>query len=54
MGDRPVPIEADGSFRFRWAFPDGIQVVPIKAISAETGEERTAELRFSRHTETAN
>jgi hypothetical protein len=51
IGNQTVPLAADGSFRVRFAFPDGLQVLPIKAISAETGEQRTVELRFSRHTE---
>jgi hypothetical protein len=52
IGDRAVPLDADGRFQFRFSFPDGDHTLRVEAISAHTGESRRAELRFQRQTET--
>ncbi|MCM8781150.1 MAG: DUF4912 domain-containing protein [Candidatus Omnitrophica bacterium] len=39
--DRNVKLRPDGTFTLRFALPDGKQVIPVKAISADRLEERT-------------
>lgn len=48
---KPIPLRADGSFRFHFALPDGQYELPVTAISADGTDARAAELRFSRATE---
>ena len=38
---KPVKLRLDGSFTFRYALPDGTQVIPVKAVSSDGVEERT-------------
>lgn len=52
IGNRPVPLRADGSFSFRFALPDGVYSLPIEAWSAGGAESRQAEMVFSRLTRT--
>jgi hypothetical protein len=51
IGEHTVPLEPDGAFSLRFSLPDGVHTLPVVAISARTGEQRTATLRFSRHTQ---
>ncbi|MBI4845342.1 MAG: DUF4912 domain-containing protein [Candidatus Omnitrophica bacterium] len=37
---RPIKLNADGTFSIRFALPDGEQVIPVKAVSADGFEER--------------
>jgi hypothetical protein len=37
---RPINLRPDGTFTLRFALPDGKQVIPVKAISADKVEER--------------
>jgi hypothetical protein len=43
-------LQPDGSFRCRFALPDGFYELPVVAIKADNTEGRTAELSFSRGT----
>jgi len=51
IGGRQIKLRPDGSFSFRFAFPDGEYGLPIAAISADQSEARAAEMKFSRATE---
>ena len=37
---KPINLRPDGTFTLRFALPDGKQVIPVKAVSAEKIEER--------------
>lgn len=50
IGDQPVPLKADGSFRVHVPFGDGEQVYPIRAVAADGEQERWIELDFQRRT----
>ena len=50
LGDRPIKLRPDGSFSFRFALPDGHYSLPAAAHSADGGETRRADLKFSRET----
>jgi hypothetical protein len=51
VGDRMVPLSADGTFRLRFTLPDGAYQLPLKATAAGTGEQRMATLHIARRTE---
>ncbi|MFH0855311.1 MAG: DUF4912 domain-containing protein [Candidatus Omnitrophota bacterium] len=38
---KPVSLRPDGTFTLRFALPDGKQVIPVKAVSADKMDERT-------------
>ena len=38
---KQIDLRRDGTFTLRFALPDGKQVIPVKAISADSTEERT-------------
>jgi len=38
---KPINLRPDGTFTLRFALPDGKQVIPVKAVSADKVEERT-------------
>ena len=46
----PVPLSADGTFRLAMAFPDGRQIYPIQAVTADGLQRRSTTLDFQRHT----
>jgi hypothetical protein len=48
---KPITLRPDGSFRFRFALPDGTYELPATAVSADGTDGRAAELKFSRATE---
>jgi hypothetical protein len=50
---RPINLRPDGSFTLRYALPDGKQVIPVKAISADEIEERTITPIVSRETKSS-
>jgi uncharacterized protein len=50
IGDREVPLQADGTFRLQVPFPDGAQHYPIRAIAADREQQRWIELAFNRQT----
>lgn len=48
---KPIPLNADGSFRYHCIFPDGKSEIPIVATSPDGVETRSAVLRFERGTQ---
>jgi hypothetical protein len=48
---KQITLRPDGSFRFRFALPDGQFELPVTAVSADGTDGRAAELKFTRHTE---
>jgi hypothetical protein len=50
IGDRQIPLEADGTFRVQVPFRDGEQLYPIRAVAADGEQERWIELDFQRQT----
>lgn len=51
FGGKQIQLRPDGSFRFRFALPDGQFELPVTAVSADGTDGRAAELRFARTTE---
>jgi len=47
---RKIKLRPDGTFTLRFAFPDGKQVIPVKAVSSDNAEERTITPVVSRDT----
>ena len=52
IGERQIPLAPDGSFRARFALPDGAYELPVRARAADGHDARAATLRFSRDTAT--
>ena len=50
IGDAPVPLSSDGTFRVQVPFRDGEQVYPIRAVAADGEQERWVRLEFQRNT----
>ena len=50
IGDAPVPLSSDGTFRVQVPFRDGQQVYPIRAVAADGEQERWVRLEFQRNT----
>jgi hypothetical protein len=50
ISGREIRLNADGSFSFRFALPDGEFQLPVIAVSADQNDERVAELKFTRST----
>jgi len=50
IGDRGVPLQADGTFRLQVPFPDGAQAYPIRATAADGEQQRWIKLAFNRQT----
>ncbi len=50
IAGRPVALRPDGSFSFRFAFPDGDFRLPVEAVSADRMDGRKATVRFLRAT----
>ena len=53
IGDQPIPLEADGTFRVHVPFRDGEQLYPIRAVAADGEQERSIRLEFERRTPAA-
>ena len=51
VAGRPVKLRPDGSFALRFALPDGEYELPVRAVSADDAEVRSARLEFRRATE---
>ncbi|MDD5729970.1 MAG: DUF4912 domain-containing protein [Candidatus Omnitrophica bacterium] len=51
---RPIKLRPDGTFTMRYALPDGKQVIPVKAVSADEVEERSVTPIVTRETKTEN
>ncbi len=54
VGDRVVPLNPDGTFRFHVAFPDGQIDYPIRAVAADGEQSRSIHLHFERETPERN
>ena len=50
LGDKPVTLRPDGTFTTRFAMPDGLRVLPVKAVSASRKHEKTITPTLSRTT----
>lgn len=50
VGDRPIPLNSDGTFRFQMSFQDGEIGFPIKAVAADGEQQRSIRLEFERET----
>ncbi len=50
---KPIKLRPDGTFTLRFALPDGKQVIPVKAVSADELEERTITPIVSRETKSS-
>ena len=50
IGEREIPLEADGTFRVHVPFRDGEQLYPVKAVAADGEQERSIRLEFERRT----
>ena len=50
IGDAPVPLSSDGTFRVKVPFRDGQQVYPIRAVAADGEQERSIRMEFQRST----
>ncbi|MCM8812887.1 MAG: DUF4912 domain-containing protein [Candidatus Omnitrophica bacterium] len=48
---RPVRLNKDGTFSLRFSLPDGEQVIPVKAVSADKVDERVITPIVTRRTE---
>ena len=46
----PVQLRSDGTFTMRFSLPDGRQIIPAVAVSADGIEERTIVLAVERNT----
>jgi hypothetical protein len=51
---KKINLRPDGTFTMRYALPDGKQVIPVKAISADKIEERIITPIVTRETKTSN
>lgn len=51
IGGKQIVLRPDGSFSFRFTFPDGEYELPIVAVSADDTDARAAELLLTRTTE---
>ena len=54
VGDRVVPLNPDGTFRFHVAFPDGQIDYPIQAVATDGEQSRSVHLNFERQTPERN
>jgi hypothetical protein len=50
---KPIRLRQDGTFTLRYALPDGKQVIPVKAVSADKIEERTITPTVTRETKSS-
>jgi ABC-type phosphate transport system substrate-binding protein len=50
VGDRVIPLNPDGTFRFHVAFPDGQIDYPIRAVAVDGEQSRSISLHFERET----
>ena len=54
IGDKVVPLNPDGTFRFHMAFPDGKIDYPIRAVAVDGEQTRSIHLHFERETPERN
>jgi hypothetical protein len=54
VGDRPVQLSPDGTFRFQMSFQDGVLDFPIKAVAVDGEQTRSVRMTFTRETPERN
>lgn len=54
IGGRPIPLNADGTFRFQMSFQDGLIDYPIMAVAADGEQTRSVHMKFTRETPERN
>ena len=54
VGDRVIPLNPDGTFRFHVAFPDGQIDYPIHAVAVDGEQSRSIHMHFERGTPERN
>jgi len=54
IGEREVPLAADGTFRLQVPFADGEQLYPIRAVALDGEQQRSIRLDFRRQTPLAH
>ncbi|AGY60280.1 DUF4912 domain-containing protein [Gloeobacter kilaueensis] len=54
IGGQQIDLAPDGTFRFQYAFPDGLQNFPIEAVAADGEQRRAITMRFLRQTPLRN
>jgi ABC-type phosphate transport system substrate-binding protein len=54
IAGQPIPLNADGTFRFQLSFQDGLLDYPIMAIAADGEQTRLIHLKFTRETPKRN
>lgn len=50
IGDRPIKLNPDGTFRFQMSFQDGLIDYPIMAVAADGEQTRSIHMKFHRET----
>ncbi len=50
IGDRPIQLSPDGTFRFQMSFQDGLIDYPIVAVAADGEQNRAIHMKFTRET----
>lgn len=50
IGGRPIPLNADGTFRFQMSFQDGLIDYPIMAVATDGEQTRSVHMKFTRET----
>jgi hypothetical protein len=50
IGERQMPLEADGSFYLHVPFADGEQLYPIRAVAADGDQQRSIRIDVQRQT----
>ena len=50
VGDRPIKLNPDGTFRFQMSFQDGLIDYPIKAVAVDGVQTRSIQMQFTRET----
>lgn len=54
IGDRPIKLNPDGTFRFQMSFQDGLIDYPILAVAADGEQTRSIQMKFNRETPSRN
>lgn len=54
IGDRPIKLNPDGTFRFQMSFQDGLIDYPIMAVAADGEQTRSIQMKFTRETPSRN
>ena len=54
IGDRPIKLSPDGTFRFQMSFQDGLIDYPIRAVAADGEQTRSIQMKFTRETPSRN